>query len=188
MSLCLSECLSECLSVLEQSWNYSLYVSVPVHSLYYVMFRQCDILLLYNTVWYVMSVPVHSLSYVLFCQCDILHLISVHLYCKPVFCTLLQWTGFLYTCTINRFSVHLHCKLALCILYHNYWKIINFRFRITLIYKSEQLTRTFAVLVFYHIKVYIHNPLSKCLSVNSTVCSIPRRWMWKLWMWCNWHL
>ena len=115
--------------------------------LYYVMFRQCDILLLYNTVWCVMSVPVHSLSYVLFCQCDILHLISVHLYCKPVFCTLLQWTGFLYTCTINRFSVHLHCKLALCILYHNYWKIINFRFRITLIYKSEQLTRTFAVLV-----------------------------------------
>ena len=184
----MSLCLSVCLSVLEQSWNYSLYVSVPVHSLYYVMFRQCDILLLYNTVWCVMSVPVHSLSYVLFCQCDILHLISVHLYCKLVFCTLLQWTGFLYTCTINRFSVHLHCKLALCILYHNYWKIINFRFRITLIYKSEQLTRTFAVLVFYHIKVYIHNPLSKCLSVNSTVCSIPRRWMWKLWMWCNWHL
>ena len=144
----MSLCLSVCLSVLEQSWNYSLYVSVPVHSLYYVMFRQCDILLLYNTVWCVMSVPVHSLSYVLFCQCDILHLISVHLYCKLVFCTLLQWTGFLYTCTINRFSVHLHCKLALCILYHNYWKIINFRFRITLIYKSEQLTRTFAVLVF----------------------------------------
>ena len=91
-NVALSEWVSECLSLIEQSWNYPLYVSVPVHSSLYT----CTI----N--WF-----------------------PVHLYCKLASCTLLLQTGFLYTFTVNWFL---------------YTSTVTW-------WQSEQLTRTFEVLV-----------------------------------------